>query len=116
MLAPEGQYVCLSSHSSGAESFWGPRPGDGAVKRLFWQSCCDYLADRYQPVQIDPGSQTHRFEHEHKVLSDNVAGRSRCEGAAAHSAKAGIKRAYPGFQSRVRICESQSASVVEVSA
>src|SRR5688572_20094556 len=62
-----------------------------AVNRFLRQSLHENLAGFEKPFQRDPGGNTHAFEHEHQVLGDHVAARTRGEGAAAEAAHRAVE-------------------------
>ena len=69
--------------------------------------------DLQQPVQVHAGAQTHRIEHEHQVLQDDVTCGSGSEGAPAEAAKRSIEAPHTavqgGLERRKRVLGLQAA-------
>ena len=80
----------------------------------FGKAPVDQLAHGDQPVEVDPGLEPHRFEHEGEVLGDDVAGRAGRVGTAAEPAQRGIEGARAGVERRQHIGEAKPARVVEM--
>src|SRR5688572_27274989 len=73
--------------SSGSTKSFGQSGHRGmAVDRFGGNGFGEDLARVEQLLQVDPGSDAHAFEHEHQILRDHVAARSRRERAAAEPA------------------------------
>src|SRR5580693_8283438 len=65
------------------------QPGfrDGTMLGYVRQYTVYELAHRDQPLNVDPGVEAHRLEHEGKILGDDVAGGAGGIGATAEPAQ-----------------------------
>src|SRR5271169_4965500 len=64
-----------------------PGPGDRAMLNDVRQGAGDQLAHRDQPLDVDPGLEAHRLEHEGKIFGDDVAGGAGGVGTTAEPAQ-----------------------------
>ena len=87
-----------------------------AVERLARQRLGEDRARRDQRIEIDAGVEPHRFEQEHEVLGDDVAGRAGRIGTAADTALRGVEGGDAGVERRHHIGEALPARVVEMRA
>ena len=67
--------------------------------------CCRDMAGEnfarlHQAIEVDAGGEAHAFQHEHEVLGDDVAARSRSKGTAPEAGHRGIEPADAGFEAR----------------
>src|SRR5208282_5189271 len=88
--------------------------GDGAMLDNVRQGAGDELADRNQPLDVDPGLEPHRLEHEGEILGDDVAGGARRVGAASEPAQRGVEGACAGVQRRQHVGEAEPTGIVEM--
>src|SRR5271166_4743563 len=101
-------------HRDPVEVLGQPGLGDGTVLDDVRQGASDELADRNQPLDVDPGLEPHRLEHKGEILSDDVAGGAGRVGAAAESAQRGVEGARAGVQRRQHVGEAEPACIVEM--
>ena len=80
----------------------------------FGQGAVHQLAHPEQPVEVDPGVEAHRLEHEGQVLGDDVAGGAGRVGAAAEPTQRRVEGARPGVQRRQHVGEAEPAGVVKM--
>src|SRR5882762_9602948 len=100
--------------SSGTESFGQAGERRVAVHRFFGDGVDQDLARGEELLEVHARGDSHRFEHEHQVLGDDVAARAGRERAAAEAAHRAVEGAHAFLVRGERVGETEATRVVEV--
>lgn len=76
------------------------------------QSCCENFSDPEQIFEIDSRLESHRLQHEHEILGNDISARSSREGSIANAAQSAASNVVMPSSSPARTLARPSPGVL----